>query len=672
VRRKGQGIESQGIQSKCGSRIGRLIPLHFALRTILLLAAFASWHPAASAQISPGPLSRAHQALNGSTNCASCHKFGGQAALKCLECHTEISGRLSAHRGLHATYNIPAGSSQECARCHSEHNGEDFPLVKWDTKTFNHRETGYILEGKHAGLECKKCHNPSHISPQERAPIKEKDLSRTYLGLTTTCATCHEDQHKGRLGPKCESCHNFVDWKQISVAQFDHSKTRYPLTGLHAQVQCAKCHTNGADGKPQYVGIPFNQCSDCHKDPHRGSFPQSCQTCHTTSGWKKVSVQGVSEHFDHSRTKFPLLGKHAAVDCAQCHAGGDFKKPLPFQKCMDCHKDAHNAQFARRADGGECASCHNVQGWRPSLFTVKEHALSAYPLQGGHARLECAKCHIPKGKDTLFRVKFERCTDCHSDRHANQFAAAPYFNACDRCHNLEAYKPSTFTLAKHKETHFVLTGGHMAVSCADCHKESTELQPKSVVYHWNNLNCTSCHADPHKGQFKERMLQVRADGAPAGCEACHSTRSWKEVSAFDHSKTKFPLLGAHRATACKDCHKPPNLETKLINVDFKSAPTACEECHEDIHAKQFAVADVTRCAECHNSAKWKPSLFDHEKRTSFPLRGAHQNVRCAACHKSTRVVAAKTVLFYKPTPKDCAACHGPTNPVPTTKTKSGL
>ncbi len=60
------------------------------------------------------------------------------------------------------------------------------------------------------------------------------------------------------------------------------------------------------------------------------------------------------------------------------------------------------------------------------------------------------------------------------------------------------------------------------------------------------------------------MQQARADGTLAGCEACHTTKSWKELSGFDHSKTKFPLLGAHRATACIDCHKPPNLETKLI------------------------------------------------------------------------------------------------------------
>jgi len=636
-----------------------------AMFAALLVSFLMCAIPGASAQISPGPLSRPHQSLNGSTNCASCHKFGGQAALKCLDCHTEIANRLSARKGLHSTYNIPNGSSQECARCHSEHNGEDFPLIKWNIKTFNHKEAGYVLEGKHAGLECSKCHNPSHISPQERSSIKIKDPSRTYLGISTACVTCHQDQHKGRLGQNCASCHNFVDWKSINMGQFDHSKTRYPLTGLHLQVQCAKCHTNGADGKPQYVGIPFNQCSDCHKDPHHGSFPQSCQSCHNTSGWKKISLQTVNQRFDHSKTKFPLEGKHVSVDCAQCHANGDFKKPLVFAKCMDCHKDPHKGQFVKRSDQGECASCHTVQGWKPSKFTVKEHASTAYPLQGGHARLECAQCHIPKGKDTVFKVKFDRCTDCHGDRHAGQFAAAPYFNACDRCHTVNAYKPSTFTLAKHKETHFVLTGGHVAVPCADCHKESAEFQPKpAVVYHWSNLNCASCHNDPHKGQFQERMQRVRADGSKAGCEACHSTKSWRELSGFDHSQTKFTLLGAHRATACIDCHKPPNLETNLLHVDFKTAPTQCEDCHQDVHGKQFAKAGVTRCAECHNSMKWKPSLFDHDKRTAFALRGAHQNVRCAGCHKLTRVVEGKTVLFYKPTPKECAACHGANNPVP--------
>jgi len=155
------------------------------------------------------------------------------------------------------------------------------------------------------------------------------------------------------------------------------------------------------------------------------------------------------------------------------------------------------------------------------------------------------------------------------------------------------------------------------------------------------------------------MQKPAASGKVLGCEACHNTKSWRELSGFDHSTTSFPLLGAHRATACIDCHKPPNLETQMMNVDFKSAMTKCEECHEDVHGKQFAKNGITSCVECHTSAKWQPSLFDHEKSTVFSLQGAHQNVRCEACHKFMRVVEGKNVLFYKPTPKECAACHGP-------------
>jgi hypothetical protein len=630
---------------------------------LLLSASLLVWRPSAQAQISPGPLARAHSTLNGTANCTTCHKISaGQATYRCVECHTEIGSRVNNHHGLHATYNMKPGSSQECIKCHSDHNGEDFPLVKWDVNTFDHRTTGYVLEGKHAGLACNKCHTAERVAPSERATIKVKDLNKTFLGIPQACVPCHEDYHKGRLGPNCLQCHNYEDWKVFTIpgGKFDHSKTRYPLTGLHAKVACEKCHTPGANGKPRYVGIPFEKCDDCHEDPHKGSFTQTCQSCHNTNGWKKVSTPALNENFDHSKTKYPLLGKHATVECIACHANADFKKHVVFAKCMDCHQpDPHGGQFVKRA-AGECAPCHTVDGFKPSTFGVKEHATSAYPLEGGHAKVECDQCHIPKGKDTQYKIKFKLCTDCHKDEHGGQFALAPYLNACEKCHDLEGYRPSTFTIARHKNTRFILTGGHIAVPCGDCHKESEQFKPKTELYHWQDLACTSCHQDPHKGQFDERMRQPGPNGTPAGCELCHSTKAWKELSRFDHSKTSFPLVGAHRATACIDCHKPPNLETNLTNVDFKVAPTKCEDCHEDVHGKQFVKKDATPCADCHNSTKWKPSTFDHDKSTTFPLEGEHRNVRCEDCHKLTRLVEGKTVLFYKPTPKECAACHGAT------------
>ena len=619
----------------------------------------------AGAQVSPGPLAQPHQFLSGTTNCTTCHEFTrGEPAFRCLSCHTEIASRVGAHRGLHASYNLSTGPNQGCARCHSEHNGENFPLIHWEIKTFDHKQTGYTLEGKHAGLACSKCHTAEHILQGERATIKMKDLNKTYLGVSPACVTCHEDHHHGRLGQNCLQCHNYEDWKAVTVGKFDHSKTRYPLTGLHTQVACDKCHTPGPDRQPRYAGIPFSQCSDCHADPHHGSFPQTCQACHSTAGWKQVSTTRLNESFDHSKTKYPLLGRHLQVGCTECHARGDFKKPLPFAQCIDCHKpDPHSGQFAARPDKGECAACHTVDGFKPAKFGLPEHAQTAYPLQGGHARLQCAECHIPKGKDTLYKIKFQHCLDCHSDRHAGQFASAPYLNACERCHTVDSYHPSTFGLLQHKQTRFVLTGGHLAVPCAECHKKSATFQPTPTEqFHWQALACTSCHEDPHKGQFAKRMVQLGKDAKPAGCQACHSTKSWKDLEAFDHGKTSFPLLGVHRATACIDCHKPPNFETKLSDADFVAAPTQCEQCHQNVHGDQFAKGGVTSCAECHNSARWKPSLFDHEKRTSFSLQGVHSNVSCDGCHKLMRAVDGKQVLFYKPTPKQCEDCHGPTTP----------
>lgn len=631
----------------------------FAATGLVILLCTGASH----AQISPGPLARPHKPLEGSTQCVSCHKFGaGEATFKCLECHTEIAGRMAAHRGLHPNL-VTKPASQDCARCHSDHNGDNFNLINWDPKTFDHSKAGYPLLGRHAGLACNQCHKPERISAAERATIRVKDLSHTYLGLSQSCASCHQDPHNGRLGQNCAQCHNYNDWKNPS--QFNHSKTRYPLTGLHEKVACQKCHTAGVDYKPRWAGLQFSKCSDCHSDPHHGSFQQqSCQSCHTTGGWKRVQTATLAESFDHSKTKYPLVGKHQTVDCVLCHAKGDFKKPLAFAKCTDCHTpDPHGGQFAKRNDAGECSSCHNLDGFKPSTFGLKEHQASAYPLQGKHASIDCAKCHIPKGRDTLYKIKFGKCLDCHSDEHRGQFAAAPRLNRCETCHTLIGWRPSTFTLVRHKETRFLLTGSHVAVPCNDCHKVADygPAQPKPVaVYHWQDRSCTLCHADPHKGQFRERMAKLGQNRDSAGCEACHSTKSWKELQGFDHSATAFPLVGAHRAVECTGCHKPPVLQTRLANVDFRKAPKKCEECHEDVHGAQFANAQrITPCADCHDSTRWKPSLFDHDRRTIFSLQGAHRNVRCGQCHQLSRLAAGKPVLFYKPTPKDCAACHGP-------------
>jgi Cytochrome c7 and related cytochrome c len=607
----------------------------------------------AAAQLSPGPLSKAHQSLNGVTQCTNCHTLRvGSAELKCQECHTEIAQRLTQKRGLHATLVKNPADTKECATCHSEHNGVDFDLIHWTVplETFDHRQTGYALEGKHAGIKCEQCHAPAHIRPAERSTIKTRDLTQTYLGLSPDCVSCHEDPHAGRLGATCTQCHNFTDWKAASG--FDHSRTRYPLTGLHAQVACEKCHTAGPQGTAKLTGLAFGSCQDCHQDPHKGSFAQTCETCHATSGWRSIRMPA---SFDHSKTDFPLEGKHTAVGCAECHAGGDFKKPIAHAQCMDCHKpDPHQGQFRQSAGGAECASCHTVDSFQSTTYGLKEHAESRYPLLGKHAQVECAECHKPAGTATKFKTAFGQCLDCHVDEHRGQFAAAPRENRCEDCHAVQGFRPAKFSLTQHQAARYALDGAHVAVPCLECHRPAAIGGVATAQYHFTDQTCTACHSDPHDGQFQAEMKRVRADGKAAGCQACHTTQTWRNPAGFDHSQTEFPLTGAHRSVTCAECHTAATGKASAFN----SAPKDCEGCHQDPHGGQFVSAGgQTSCTTCHADLRWAPSSFDHNRDAAFSLEGAHQNVPCASCHQLRREVNRQPVLFYKPTPTACADCH---------------
>ncbi|HYA64998.1 MAG TPA: hypothetical protein VED66_17460 [Candidatus Sulfotelmatobacter sp.] len=73
---------------------------------VALMIVAGSWlmFPAPlSAQISPGPLSKAHASLSGTTQCNTCHQFGTSTpTFKCLDCHKELAEALANKHGYHA------------------------------------------------------------------------------------------------------------------------------------------------------------------------------------------------------------------------------------------------------------------------------------------------------------------------------------------------------------------------------------------------------------------------------------------------------------------------------------------------------------------------------------------------------------------------------------------
>ena len=628
-----------------------------AIRIVVCALSLLLFAALGHAQISPGPIAKPHESLSGPLSCTKCHEFGrGASQLKCLDCHTEIHQEVTQRRGMHAVWLAQNATGKDCVSCHSDHNGTDFALIHWqpNREALDHSKTGFALTGRHATAGCNDCHKAANIAAAARSGILIKDLNHTYLGLSPDCLSCHADEHRGQLGHNCESCHTTSAWQP--APGFNHATTKYPLTGAHATVACAKCHVS-VPGRQALREIHRPCVQQMHSLPYgstQGQLRRTCQSCHNTVAWTRVAQM---EGFDHAKTNFPLLGKHATVACSDCHTHGDFKTPVAHAKCADCHNpDPHKGQFQSRSSKGECAECHTVDGWKPSLFDVKAHATSAYPLMGKHASVECGKCHVPARADTVFKVAFEHCTDCHQDAHDGQFAKAPYQNRCESCHTVNDFHRSKFTIAMHRDTRFPLEGAHAVVPCIACHKEGAAGRiDKILPFHFEDRSCTACHADPHHGQFKARMAEKGANGAALGCEACHNVNSWTDAKGFDHSKTEFPLVGAHRAVSCSSCHLIPAGAHEAV---FKGTAKTCEVCHADVHAGQFAQDDRTHCADCHTSERWAPSTFDHDKRTSFPLTGGHANVACDKCHTQTRAIDGEAVVFYRLAPTECAACHG--------------
>jgi hypothetical protein len=561
-----------------------------ALLAVLSGVGGAAWAQGIESVLAPGKLIQGHAKTE--DNCSACHVKFDRAAQdgKCQECHKEVATDIRNGAGYHGRL-----KPQACRSCHTDHKGRDAKIVALDEKKFDHTLTDFALRGKHQKTECAKCHVPD----------------KKYREAALECNACHkkDDVHKGGLGPKCADCHNEESWKDI---KFDHGKTRFALTGKHADTKCIDCHKNN-----KYKDT-VRTCIGCHKKDddgakgHKGQYGEKCDTCHGTKAWKPSS-------FDHDKdTKYSLLGKHKTTPCKDCHTGHLYKDKLS-QECYACHKkdDKHKGSL-----GKECGECHTERGWKErSKF---DHDKTDFPLLGKHAKVECKDCH----KSTNFKEAPKECIGCHrkDDKHEKTLG-----EKCGDCHTERDWK-TTQGRFDHDRTKFKLRNAHASpdkIKCSACHKDLKSFRKTP-------LDCYSCHKkdDKHEGQQGQ------------ACEKCHSDVSWK-VESFDHARTRFPLTGRHLIAKCKDCHTTPR---------HRDAPRECYGCHkkDDKHKLKFG----ERCESCHNTRSWPVWDYDHDKRTSFKLDGAHRKVACEACHKE---VAPKG-KDAAPVGSNCVSCHRKDDP----------
>lgn len=533
--------------------------------------------------LNPGKVIEGHAKWE--DDCKQCHiRFDRDAQDRlCMACHEKVGQDVRAKTGLHGRQ-----KQQACRDCHTDHKGRAAKIAEFDKQRFDHTVTDYALRGKHLKTECSACHEPA----------------RKYREAPLECNACHrkDDVHKGSLGAKCADCHTESNWKE---ARFDHSKTRFALTGKHIDTPCAECHKD-----KNYKETP-RTCVACHKrvddtKGHKGQFGDRCESCHGTKSWKGSS-------FNHdTETKYPLRGKHRSAECADCHTGHLYKTQLASD-CFSCHKadDKHKGSL-----GKECGSCHTELGWKQkSKF---DHAKTSFPLLGKHIDTECKACH----KSAMFKEAPKECVACHKkdDKHE-----ATLGTQCGDCHTERNWKTTTGRF-DHDRTKFKLRNAHAlpAVKCSACHKDLRSFRQTP-------LDCLSCHKkdDKHEGQQGTK------------CEQCHTDTSWK-VADFDHARTRFPLTGKHLVAACKDCHATPR---------YKDAKSDCYSCHRKEDKHQFKLGP--KCESCHSTRDWVSWSFDHNQRSDYKLAGAHIKVACEACHTQP----APRGKDIAPVGSSCISCH---------------
>ncbi len=506
------------------------------------------------------------------------------------------------------------------------------------------------LATSHAELEglknCTKCHD---LGIGDNVPNKK-------------CLECHDDiqslinQKRGYHWSRevrnkdCSECHSDhhgrkFDMMRFDEDNFDHKLTSYELEGEHGVIECKECHqsSNISDRdirkrKDTFLGLE-QDCISCHEDYHEGELTnnEDCASCHNIEAFRPAV------NFNHDDTDYPLRGEHVEVDCKECHPvttrnGAEFQQfiDIPFNDCSSCHEDAHNNQLP-----GSCSRCHTVESF--TAFRGQRsfnHNQTDFDLIGSHRSASCFDCH-QRSPDPLsiFQdqdgIQENDCAACHEDEHKGTFGIT-----CTDCHNQNSWQVANIESMKefdHDVTDYPLEGRHLTVECKECHTSESFLEP--IVF----FTCYNCHEDYHEGDFID-------GGVTQDCKECHSLTDGFDMTTFTldrHQDSEFVLEGAHVATPCGACHVS---EEKW---EFRDVDSNCADCHEDIHAGQFADGGSTDCATCHNAETWFSSIFNHDN-TQFPLDGKHDDAACSSCHK--RENGTKNVN-YSIEKFECIDCH---------------
>jgi hypothetical protein len=295
----------------------------------------------------------------------------------------------------------------------------------------------------------------------------------------------------------------------------------------------------------------------------------------------------------------------------------------------------------------DCQLCHRAEAWTPARpgRSFDHGKLSGFPLTGAHAAAACRQCHASLD---FGGTAGTRCATCHEDPHRGELGMD-----CARCHTPRTFIERSRMIRAHALTHFPLTGAHAGLDCETCHPMAAQGQLRFVG---TPSDCEGCHMPDYRATTQPPH---NAAAFPTQCETCHRPIAWRPAS-FDHSRTGFPLTGAHLRTPCMSCHG---------DGVYAGKPTACVSCHQADYdgtndPSHAAAGFPVTCENCHNTSSWDDATFDHDT-ANFPIysgRHAGRWAACSTCHTNPQNFSVFT----------CFSCHPHSDPVQTQSNHGGV
>jgi hypothetical protein len=440
-----------------------------------------------------------------------------------------------------------------------------------------------------------------------------------------SAATWNYTQHSNEF---CTSCHVMgTAFQKFSAAE-----------NKHGELSCHDCHQQSVFDSVWQLYVWIRERPD-EIGQHSPVPNQVCETCHVTGDtarWQRIaSTAGHRVHFESDSSTLDSL------QCVTCH-GVEVHRFKPVSSTCGqsgCHEAAEtNIVLGKMAEqtASHCTNCHVFTTDVPALATRDSARGTLVP-----GRPQCFGCHDMK--EVL--PDFDEAKDPHGGK-------------CGTCHNPHEHK----------------TPGEAVQTCttAACHANWRE-EPFHVGASHKRVaeRCLTCHL-PH---------QARVDASD--CTGCHnnvrSRGNLRPPVPFDTTKalrrvSVTPTPAWPHETA--DSRQPPAGKTQPATPASSSAetierPRRSGPAPDAAFAPEFSIDDsVDGVVRVSRPPPAAPDTFSHTRHAKLACLVCHQTAspnrrltferprgctichhqasasassRCASCHRSEEVAAAKAV-----------------------------